>query len=277
VTDAPGPAGGRPLYKGPGRLPPGNRIWRVETPSGPVLQKMYGDKGGAVFARVQAGIHALARVKSSPRARRRRETERALLKLWRECGFDVPRDLTEAHPDLASRGDTLVLECIDGPELLYALERGMPDRTRRDSLLRRFAADWGRRHALALERADGRLLHGHGTMLHCLVAGDRLVTIDLEQAFHPRIPVPVLVAREIAAYLKSLAKRAPDEVFRRDLEVLVAAYPRRDVLEAAVAQYLDNPGLFWRLDRLVRRDRGRRSGKYRVLELLREALGTHEP
>jgi hypothetical protein len=270
-------SGARGPYKGPGALPPGNRIWRVDLPGGTVLQKVYGDKGGALAARLQAGIHALARVKSSPRARKRLETERALLRLWREAGIDVPADLTDRHPGLASRGDTLVLEFVDGVELLYALDGGMPDRARRDALLRRFAAAWGRRHALALDRGDARLLHGHGTMLHVLVAGDRLVTIDLEQTFHPRIPVPVLVAREIAAYLKSLAKRAPDEVFRRDLEVLVSAYPRREVLADAVHRHLDDPGLLWRLDRLVRRDRGRRSGKYRVLGMLREALATSSP
>jgi hypothetical protein len=109
-----------------------------------------------------------------------------------------------------------------------------------------------------------------------IVAEDRLVTIDLEQAFRPRRDVLPLVAREIVAYVRSLAKKVDAAVFRADVEALVAGYPHRELLEAAVREYLHSPRplrrLLWSLDRKLRRDRHRELGKYRSLEVLADVL-----
>ncbi len=253
----------------------GNRIWIVPAAGGSVLQKFYAPhaSGPSYWARLV--LERLARIKTPTTVASRQRTERELLRVWAESGCDVPADLTAVHPALVHPRVTL-LEHVRGPLLGRLLAGGRPGREERDELLTRFAAAWGRRHGLAVDRGDARLVQEHGTLLHVIVADRGLVTIDLEQAFLPRRDVLPLVAKEIVAYVRSLAKGAEADTFRADLTALVAAYPRRELLAGAVREYLDNPHplrrLLWRLDRRTRRDRRRPFGKYRALEELRDAL-----
>lgn len=253
----------------------GNRIWIVPTQDGPVLQKLYAphSAGPGYWARLLA--ERLARQKTPTTVSARQRTERTLLAAWRDAGCDVPADLTDRHPSLVHPRVTL-LEYVEGPLLGRLLSGGRLGRAARGDLLRRFAAAWGRRHGLAVDRADARLVQEHGTFLHVIVSGERLVTIDLEQAFRPRRDVLPLVAKEIVAYVRSLAKGADPETFRADLDALVCAYPRPELLAAAVREYLDSPSplrrVLWALDRRLRRDRRRPLGKYRALAVLAEAL-----
>lgn len=257
----------------------GNRIWIAPTPDGAhggeVLQKLYAPHDSGLGYWVRLVLERLARAKTPTTVAARQRTERELLAAWRDAGCDVPADLTERYPSLVHPRVTL-LEYVRGPLLLRRLSSGRLSRDERDDLLRRFAAGWGTRHGLAVDRPDARLIQEHGTFLHVMVADDRLVTIDLEQAFRPRRDVLPLVAKEIVAYVRSLAKGADQAVFRADLEAIVDGYPRRALLAAAVREYLDSPSpvrrLLWRLDRRTRRDRKRPLGKYRALEVLRDVL-----
>ena len=253
----------------------GNRIWIVPTPAGTVLQKLYAPHDAGPRYWVRLLLERVVRAKTPTTVAARLATERDLLAVWREAGCDVPADLTARSPELAHQRVTL-LEHVRGPLLGRLLAAGRLSRDERDDLLRRFAAAWGRRHGLALDRREARLVQEHGTFLHVIVSGERLVTIDLEQAFRPRRDVLPLVAKEIVAYVRSLAKGADPDVFRGDLEALVAAYPRREILAGAVREYLDSPSpwrrIVWRLDRRFRRDRRRALGKYRALEVLRDVL-----
>jgi hypothetical protein len=108
-----------------------------------------------------------------------------------------------------------------------------------------------------------------------MVSGDRLVTIDLEQAFTSRRDLVPLVAKEIVAYLRSLGKGADPDTFRADIAAIVSAYPRPELLRATVREYLDNPNplrrWMWSIDRRRRRA-GRPLGKYAALLALRAAL-----
>jgi len=253
----------------------GNRIWIVPTPDGTVLQKLYAPHDAGPRYWVRLLLERVVRAKTPTTVAARLATERDLLAVWCAAGCDVPADLTTRLPGLAHPRVT-VLEHVHGPLLGRLLASGRLSRDERDDLLRRFAAAWGRRHGLALERRAARLVQEHGTFLHVIVSGERLVTIDLEQAFRPRRDVLPLVAKEIVAYVRSLAKGADPEVLRSDLEAIVAAYPRREILAGAVREYLDSPSpwrrIVWRLDRRFRRDRRRALGKYRALEVLRDVL-----
>lgn len=253
----------------------GNRIWRVQTSGGPVLQKHFGERGGWLhrWAR-EAGTQLLGK-KTSTLAAGRCATERRLLALWATAGQQVPRDLSEDHPDLAGPG-TLVLEFVEGRPLTESLaEASLGDEARAD-LLRGFAAHWCQRHRLALERDEPGLVQEHGSLAHVLHDGQRFVTLDLENAFRPVQPVAPLIYKEIAGYLRSLSRCQDESGFRRDLALLVSAYPDRDRLTATARHYLDNPSLVWRMlwavDRWRERRRGKRYGKYRVMEALRDTL-----
>jgi hypothetical protein len=253
----------------------GNRIWRVETPQGPVLQKLYAERGGAVRSRVRELFSRLRGGKTGTRAAARRATEARLLALWREAGLDVPADLSARHPDLANER-TLVLECVPGPLLSELLADRSRPRAERDALLARFARAWSRRHRLARERGEAGLVQEHGGFQHVIVAGERLVTFDLENAFLPRAELLPILAKEIASYLRSLLRGNDADVTRADLAALVAHYEDHELLRAAARHYLENASLWWRavwaVDRWREMRRARRAGKYHVMEMLCAAL-----
>lgn len=256
-----------------GRLD-GNRSWRIETPRGPALQKLYCERGGPAGAWVRELLIAAARTKTSARPRARRATERRLLHLWRVRGVDVPADWTDDLPQFGAP-DVAIFEFVEGAVPLWdvVVRPGLDDTGRAD-VLRRFASAWGRRHAEAIRTADAGLVQEHGTIRHVLVARDRLVWIDLEQAFLPRADLGPLLAKEIAGYLRSIWKRAGEERYRRDLVEIVGAYGDRAVLRAACDEYLRPRGLrrvLWSLDRALRNERRRRA-KYGALEALDEEL-----
>jgi tRNA A-37 threonylcarbamoyl transferase component Bud32 len=257
----------------------GNRIWRVSTPAGVVLQKLYGERGGALHACARELASRWRGGKTSTRAAGRRQTEARMLALWRAAGMDVPLDLSARHPDL-HHADTLVLECIDGQALSQLLADPAAAPASRGELVARYAQDLGRRHRLAVDRREAGLVHEHGGVQHVLVAGDRFVTFDLENAFLPRADVLPLVYKELAAALRSLSRSAGGERFDELLGVFVQAYGQPDLLQGTVRHYLHAPSPFWRLgwalDRLRERRRARRrargGGKYLVLDALERAL-----
>ncbi|UCE87532.1 MAG: hypothetical protein JSU66_07405, partial [Deltaproteobacteria bacterium] len=177
------------------------------------------------------------------------------------------------------RDDVLLLEFVDGRPMLGVLAEGRLSRSERDDLLRRFAAAWSRRHRIALETGEPGFVQEHGTFQHVLVAGERLVTIDLEQLFRRAGNSLPLVSKEIAAYLRSLWKGVDAETYRRDLEALVDGYDTREILAAAVNEYHYNRGRLrrwmWALDRMRNARRGR--GKYVALQRLEELLRERHP
>lgn len=266
----------------PGRLD-GNRIWRVATPRGSVLQKLYGERGGWLQSWARELGSRLRGGKTSTRAAGRRATEARLLKLWQQAGLDVPADLSDVHPEL-SNARTLVLEDVPGPLLSQALSDPALPPGRRRQLLARFAQQWGARHRLALARHEPALVQEHGSFQHVILSGERLVVFDLENAFRPRRQLEPIVYKEIAAYLRSLGKLlGPDQhgQLAADLSVIIEAYGDRERLAATVRHYLENPSPLWRLlwafDRRRARRGGRHGDKYDILVSLRQALLASAP
>jgi len=254
----------------------GNRVWRVETPDGPAVQKHFAPRGSPVREGIRALLTALARRKTSPRATTRRETEQRLLALWRQAGFDVPEEVSARNPGFASE-HTLLLRFVHGPQLLRLLRRrSTATRAERDDLLRRFAATWRRRHALAIALPEPAFVQEHGSFAHVLVEGERFVVFDLEQAYRTGREVLPLVAKEIAGYLRSLAAYNDPEVYRADVAAIVEGYGDDDLLRAVTDEYLHNPRpgrrLLWAVDRALEPRRKRSASKYGALRVLREVL-----
>ncbi len=248
----------------------GNRIWRVRLPDGStVLQKHYGERGGALHCRLRDWGSRLRGLKTGTRAAARRATEARLLAAWRAAGFDVPQDLSARHPELADER-TLVLEDVPGETLRRLLIEGRVQGARRAELLARYAAATSARMARALARSDVDLVQEHGTADHVLVSGERLVTIDLENGYRAGRDVAALVSKELAGIVRSLAfsgAAAPDAA---DLAALLAGWGERAILADAVERYLRPHGALAR--RIAAVDRARRPSKYAALAALDAAL-----
>ena len=240
-----------------------------------MLQKLYVERTGRLRSAVRDLLIRIAGTKTGASPAARRATERRMLALWRASGIDVPEDLTDAFPQFGGPGVALY-EFVEGTTLHDLLEPGRLAGDARRDVLTRFGTAWGRRHAEALRRGEAALLQEHGSIRHAMVSEERIVTIDLEQAFLPRRDLRPLVAKEVADTLRSLWKRAGEEQFRADLAAILDGYGDPATLAAAAAEYLEprTPGrrLLWALDRRLRRRRGGRDRtKYGPLEVLAEA------
>jgi hypothetical protein len=291
MEDADGDAAGPAPPFHPTRLD-GNRVWRVVTPRGTVLQKLYAERGSWLRAGTRDVFSGLLGAKTGTRAAARRATEARLLALWQRHGCDAPADVSAGHPDLAGE-HTLVMEFVEGPLLSDRLRDAALASAARAALLAAFGGAWGRRHRLALQLREPGLLQEHGTLQHVIVAGapdaPRFVTFDHENAFARAGREGAHVAKEVASVLPSLYRSQPrpdgkrlateekDARFREDLRALVAGYGDAAPLRATCAHYLRPAGALWRLvcriDRARDERRRQRAGKYRLLELLDAELG----
>jgi hypothetical protein len=270
----------------------GNRIWRVETAQGPVLQKLYAERGSWWRTRARDFAGRLRGGKTGTRAAARRATEARLLALWRAHGCDVPAELSARHPDLAGER-VLVLEFVDGPLLSALLADASLPRARRHELIGRFAADLAARHARALAEREPALVQEHAGVQHVLVApleggaaaavaalpvgALRFVSFDLENAFTSRAIEP-LVHKEIAGCVRSLARcgRPDERRMREDVEAFVRGYADRSRLAAAAESYLRPASLTWRIVWAIDRWREARKatthGKFVMLGVLESVL-----
>jgi hypothetical protein len=238
----------------------GNRIWRVGLPGGRsvVLKLHRRRKSRARSLGRWLGTALLAR-KTAPDAASRCRTEERLLRSWREAGCDVPAVHDPADVGLAP-GPALLLEDLQGDVLQDLLTR-LPADERAD-VLRRLGAAWSARHRLALERSDPSLIMEHASLAHVMVVGGRLVTFDLEQGWRPGQRVLPLLAKELAASLRSLAKTVGEQDFPRDLADLVQGYGAPEQLGAIVQEGLAPGSPLRRIVAAWTRRRARRGFAY---------------
>lgn len=203
---------------------------------------------------------------TSPEERRR--TEEAALRLWTEHGLDVPRTLDLPIPTEV-RHPALWLEYCPGETLAVVLADPATDDAAAADLVSRLAIDHGERHRRALETGEVLLLQEHATIVHTLVSGDRLVTIDFENAYRPGFPVEIALADELAGTLRSFFRRVPPRA-EALLAAFLAAYPDRARLRAAAERVSRGGGVARRLKRWKDTRRRNRPGKAELMGRVRE-------
>jgi tRNA A-37 threonylcarbamoyl transferase component Bud32 len=197
-----------------------------------VVLKLYGRKRAALPTLARAFGHRYLVAKTGLGPRIRRATEARLLALWRAHGCDVPEVLDVALPEPIDQ-PYLVLERIEGPTLETLLRDPSVPRESLEADLRRFAADWARRHALAERLGEPGLVHAHPGFAHLIASGGRLVAFDFEYAYTDPRRVARLVSVEIGGFVASL-RRASGARFESLLRALVSGYPDRERLARAV-------------------------------------------
>src|SRR5262245_28526417 len=191
----------------------------------PVVVKLYGRKRARLQTVLrEIGVHFVGRSSTLPRVRC--AVERDVLELWREHGFDVPEVLDLELP-VHERRPHLVLEWVAGRDLRAILADHKIPQARKKALLARFAHAWSRRHDLALELREPRLIQVHPGFHHVLVCGDRLVHFDFELTYTNPRAVPRLVQREIVGFLRTLRTSAR-ETYPTLLAALTQAYGSSD-------------------------------------------------
>jgi hypothetical protein len=256
----------------------GNFLYKVPFRGGFAVLKVYqGSRSWLEYATKTCGnVLVCNQTSFMPRARRR--TELSVLKLWRDAGFrvfEVYEDAVVAGiaPDLQA-----LYEWVPAKKLVDLLGDPALPLARRLELWRGWLPVWHRRHALAVERAEPRLVHENGDLKHVMPLPDgSYLSFDFEMAFRSRSRVREFVAREILSYLKSLGKTVGEAELPEFLAETVRGYPGRDLLEHTHAFAFANPNPVLRIARLLDRvikPRARKPfSKYNVARRLRAELG----
>jgi hypothetical protein len=181
-------------------------------------------------------------------ARARRDTEARVVGLWREHGFAAPALLELSLPEPVAQ-PYLVLERIAGPTVDARLRDAGAPQAELEAALRRFAADWSRRHALAERLGEPGLVHAHAGFTHLLEGGGAWTYFDFEYAYTDVRRVEQLVAVEIAGFVASLRRAAGTRAVPL-LRALVEGYTDRGRLRRAATQ--GAVGRFRGLERVAR-------------------------
>jgi hypothetical protein len=231
----------------------GNYLYKIPFRGGfAVLKVYYGTRRlpeyiakslGNVLINNQTSFMPLARWK----------TEYEALNLWRQAGFRV----FDTYDDVVVEGCVpdkgwRLFEYVDRPRFVnYFADQKVPLPERLD-MWKRFLPVWHRRHQLAIERREPRLIHENGDLKHVMIMEDgRFLFFDFEMVYRSRRKVKDLVAREILAYLKSLGNTVGKENWDLFLEATLAAYPDRDLLQHAHTVIFRNPNPLVRTARML--------------------------
>ena len=250
-------------------------IYLLATDSRRMVLKLFGPKGGKL-RRAMLRIDHVLTGRSAPDLRTRWRTEKKALDEWRRNGFDVFRQ-PEDPPAIDLPVPYLAFEYVDGPTLKnFFRDREMSPDAKLE-VLSRFLPQWGHRHLEALRRSNRYLIQEHASFKHVLLGNDgRLITFDLEEIFTERHPLPFLIGREIAGYLRSLYRVAAPGEFERYLETIVQGYRPTEFLSLPHRYFFRHPNPVLRpYYSLVRRlpANRRRDSRYGVISRLQAALG----
>jgi len=251
----------------------GNDLYKVPFRGGFAVLKVYfGSRSAWEYATKSIGNLLFGSQTSfMPRARRR--TELACLELWKEAGFRVPEVYRDVEVEGLPVDGYALLEYVEGPRFVHYFADGDLPVDERVATWRRFLPIWHRRHALAIERREPRLVHENGDLKHVFILADGdFLFFDFEMVYRSRERVREFVSREILAYLKSLGRQVGAALWPAFLAETVRHYPDRAILDLTWRYAFDNPnpllrGARW-LDRRLKPGARKPFSKYQVAEQL---------
>ena len=237
----------------------GNYLYKVPFRDGLACLKVYyGDRSWWQYVSKSIG-NMLVCNQTSFMPTGRLKTEREVLRIWREAGFRVFGLYEDVVVKNVPKGGYMLFEFVERPKFVdYFADKSVPVQERLDTWLR-FLPVWHRRHALAIERREPRLIHENGDLKHVMIMEDgEFLFFDFEMVFRSKRRVKEFVAREILAFLKSLGKTVGWDEWPVFLKATAEHYPDRSLLEYTHAFAFKNPNLILRLARSI--DRNFRKG-----------------
>jgi hypothetical protein len=229
-----------------------------------------------MLQRLLSGLENQFTGRSALDPRSRFRTEKETLKTWRHNGFDVFRQ-SNGPPPISIRFPHIVFEYVAGRTLKeYFLDPSI-EKIEKLVTLKRFVPEWCRRHRLALETGNHRLIQERATFQHVFMsaADERLIYFDFEIVYTSRHRLPGILAREIAGYLRSLYTAVPPDDYGDYLETIADAYPYREYLEYPYDYFFCHPNRLLRfifaVDRQLPRNR-RPHSKYNIADRIHKFL-----
>ena len=250
-------------------------VFLIETPQKQWVVKCY-DHKRAGLQRLLSGLENNVTGRSALDPESRFRTEKETLRTWRNYGFETFQEPDE-FPSIAVRFPHLVFEYVPGRTLKEFFLDPAIAKTRKLAVLKGFVPEWSRRHRLALETGDHRLIQERATFQHVFMsfADDRLIYFDFEIVYTSRHSMKGIIAREIAGYLRSLFSAVPHKDYPAYLDTIVRAYPNPEFLSFPGEYFFRHPNRLLRLafafDRQLPRNR-RPHSKYNITAWIQKYL-----
>jgi tRNA A-37 threonylcarbamoyl transferase component Bud32 len=247
----------------------GNYLYKVPFRGGWAVLKVYfGDQ--SKFRYIHKTYNNLVyNNKSSFMPKQRRLTELECLQIWREAGFRVFDTYDDVVVEGLPEGGYALFEYIEARRFKeYFADAAVPLEERL-VMWRRFLPVWHRRHALAIEQREPKLVHENGDLKHVLIMDDgQFLFFDFEMVFRSRGRIEEFVAREIVAYLKSLCNNVARHEWLRFIKETLDHYPDRALLESVYDFSFHHPNPLLRfgrsMDRIVKPRARKPFSKYNV-------------
>ena len=255
----------------------GNYLFKVPFRDGwAVLKLYYGDRSRYQYIKKTLG-NVLVCNQTSFMPKGRLRTEMACLKLWREAGFRVFDTYDRVKVEGLPEGSYTLFEYVDAPRFVNYFADGTIPLDERLETWCRFLPVWHRRHSMAIERSEPKLVHENGDLKHVMIMEDgQFLFFDFEMVFRSKKRVKEFVCWEILAYLKSLGKTVGHRHWNAFMKETVDRYPDKTLLEYAYLLAFCNPnpilrGARW-LDRKLKPGAKKPFSKYNVALKLRELI-----
>ena len=257
----------------------GNYLYKVPFRGGWAVVKVYFGSRGRVSTLLKSFENVVLAGQTSYLPLTRLRIERECLSVWRKHGFrvyDTFEDVVIEAPQCPPGGYT-VFEYRDGPKLYSYLADPGIDKDERFDTYRRFVREWSRRHSLAIEEREPRLVHENGDGKHVLIFDDGFHWFDFEMVWRDSSRIEEHVSHEIIQYIWQISKWLPVALRPRLIAETVDAYPARERLDGAWQLFLADRRPLLRLarglDRSLRARSKKPTSKYAIASALRARLG----
>lgn len=257
----------------------GNYLYKIPYRDGFAVVKVYYGSRGPIETWWKSTENVVFAGQTSYQPLTRLRVERECLEVWRKHGFrvyDTYDDVVVEAPQAPAGGYT-VFEYRVGPKLNdYLCDETIPLDTR-FATYRRWLPEWSRRHDLAIEHRETRLVHENGDGKHVMIFDDGFHWFDFEMVWRDASKIEEQVAHEVLQYLWQISKTVPEAMRERLLDETVASYPGRERLAHAWRLFLEPRNPVMRLARAVDRNLSSRAqkptSKYNLARRLRARLG----
>jgi hypothetical protein len=208
----------------------------------------------------------------------RRDFERSVLALWTKYGFRVPEEARLPIRESVAR-PVLVTKWIEGPTLGEALSAGGAALDAKFKVVAEVLADMFRRHNVACELGEPRLVHFDCNTGNIILSPEGPVHIDFEMG-RLWAPVKRSAGEELAKFLRWAARDIGRTSLGAVASLAVGPYStRRDIVDGIIERALGRRFSFWH----ERRDRAKHAADPRdvtimdVARALEEAIGNRRP
>lgn len=246
----------------------GNYLWRHSLPGAEIVLKVYyGNRSSLLYAKKTFGNVVLTgRTSHMPKARCAVEAD--CVRTWQSHGFRCFDIYPQVDVDGLPREGYMAFEYVPGKHFKdLFIDRSLPLEERM-AIWRQFIPEWHRRHRIAVDTSDSRLIHENGDVKHVMLYEGGFVYFDFEMIYRSK-DVRMLVGREICSYMRSVGRFFGPRLYERMLDDLVAHYPDSSLLLSAWDQAYRHNNPFMRFARWL--DRMKPSNKkiyskYRVAE-----------